>query len=136
MVTCMNWNLSKGKTFVFLPICNQINACGGNIEFFLTDNQPIETAHITKTLLTVNKLLHTTNKTWFILSYLQQYGWPSKSPPGSGKNGEWGRGGRLCQTKINEWFQIKKKKHYILRSTISKISKYSLSSSVVASLKI
>lgn len=135
MVTCMIWNLSKGKTFVFLPICNQINACGGNIEFFLTDNQSIETAHITKTLLTVNKLLHTTNKTWFILSYLQQYGWPSKSPPGSGKNGEWGRGEVMSdkdQWMISNW----KKKHYILRSTISKISKYSLSSSVVASLKI
>lgn len=87
-------------------------------------------------MLTVNKLLHTTNKTWFILSYLQQYGWPSKSPPGSGKNGEWGRGGGYVRQRSMNDFKLKKKKHYILRSTISKISKYSLSSSVVASLKI
>lgn len=46
-----------------------------------------------------------------------------------------GGGGYVRQRSMND-FKLKKKKHYILRSTISKISKYSLSSSVVASLKI
>lgn len=45
-----------------------------------------------------------------------------------------GGGGYVRQRSMND-FKLKKK-HYILRSTISKISKYSLSSSVVASLKI
>lgn len=47
-----------------------------------------------------------------------------------------GVGGEVMSDKDQWMISNWKKKHYILRSTISKISKYSLSSSVVASLKI